>query len=374
MNQFRELFDAQKAYFATGITRSYDWRVEQLDRVGKMVADNEAALQAAMAADFKTAHQEQVFETLAEIREAEYQKSQLREWMAPVEAPLQPFLAQTGHRAMVYREPYGVALIVGPSNGPLLLLLRPAMCALAAGNTCIMKLSPAAAAVGALLLELIPKYFDPRAVTAVTGHRDVQTALLELPFDFIFCTGSTGLGKVVARAAAENLTPVLGVIDQAKVVHGGTGDPDARYLDPTIVYPVSWSDQVMKDEVFGPILPVLRYSSLDEAFDQMSQTPRPLAGYVFSRSQETIDRFVTQFSFGGGAVNQTNVALYVETMPFGGSGASGIGHYYGKYGFDMLSHAKSILVSPPDVAIEHLFPPFTPDKVKAVDDWFQYPA
>jgi aldehyde dehydrogenase (NAD+) len=461
VNQFQELFDAQKAYFATGITSSYEWRVEQLDRIGRMVSENEAALQAAMGADFKTARQEQVFETIAEIREAEYQKSQLREWMRPVEAPLQPFLAETGHRAVVYREPYGVALIVGPSNGPLLLLLRPAMCALAAGNTCLMKLSPAAAAVGELLLELIPAYFDPRAVTAVTGHREVQTALLELPFDFIFCTGSTNLGKVVARAAAENLTPVLlelggqnpalvdetanvpdaarkiawgatawggqwctspgyayvhesvadsfvaeakkaltemygpdpktnsdysrivsshdverllGLIDPAAVVHGGTGDPDARYLDPTIVYPVSWSDQVMKDEVFGPILPVLRYSSLDEAFEEMSRTPRPLAGYVFSRNQETIDRFVTQFSFGGGAVNQTNVALYVETMPFGGSGASGMGHYYGKYGFDMLSHAKSMLISPPDVAIEHLFPPFTPDKVKAIEDWFVYPA
>src|SRR5271155_1161642 len=330
MNQFQELFDAQKAYFATGITRSYEWRVEQLDRIGRMVSENAAAWQAAMGADFKTASQEQVFETTAEIREAEYQKSQLREWMRPVEAPLQPFLAETGHRAVVYREPYGVALIVGPSNGPLLLLFRPAMCALAAGNTCLMKLSPAATAVGALLLELIPAYFDPRAVTAVTGHRDVQTALLELPFDFIFCTGSTSLGKVVARAAAENLTPVvlelggqnpalvdetanladaakkiswgamawggqwctspgyayvhesiadsfvaeaqtavtdmfgtnpkansdysriissgdvkrlLALIDPTKIVTGGTGDPDTRYLDPTILYPVAWTDK-----------------------------------------------------------------------------------------------------------------------------------
>jgi aldehyde dehydrogenase (NAD+) len=85
VNQFQELFDAQKAYFATGITWSYEWRVEQLDRIGRMVSENEAALQAAMGADFKTASQEQVFETIAEIREAEYQKSQLREWMRPVE-------------------------------------------------------------------------------------------------------------------------------------------------------------------------------------------------------------------------------------------------------------------------------------------------
>jgi aldehyde dehydrogenase (NAD+) len=350
-------------------------------------------------------------------------------------------------------------LIVGPSNGPLTLLLRPALCALAAGNTCVLKLSPATAATGALLMKLVPAYFDPRAVAVVTGHREALGELLELPFDFIFCTGSTSLGKVVARAAAENLTPVLlelggqnpalvdetanvadaarkiswgamawggqwctspgyayvhesiadsfvaeaktaltemfgtdpkanpdysrvisshdvnrllALIDPAKVVTGGAGDPDARYLDPTVLYPVTWADKVMEDEVFGPLLPVLTYSSLDEAFQRMSQTLRPLAGFVFSRNESTINRFINELSYGGGAVNQVNIQLFIETMPFGGSGASGIGHYYGKYGFDMLSHAKSMLVSPPDVAIEHLFPPYTADKVEALEQWFQY--
>lgn len=75
-------------------------------------------------------------------------------------------------------------------------------------------------------------------------------------------------------------------------------------------------------------------------------------------------------SFGGGAVNQTNVFLFIETMPYGGVRTSGIGHYYGKHGFDALTHAKSILVSPPDVAIDHLFPPFTEEKVKALGQWF----
>jgi len=124
--------------------------------------------------------------------------------------------------------------------------------------------------------------------------------------------------------------------------------------------------------VFGPLLPVLTYSSLDEAFQRMSQTLRPLAGFVFSRNEATINRFINELSYGGGAVNQVNIQLFIETMPFGGSGASGIGHYYGKYGFDMLSHAKSMLVSPPDVAIEHLFPPYTADKVEALEQWFQY--
>ena len=86
------------------------------------------------------------------------------------------------------------------------------------------------------------------------------------------------------------------LIDPTKVVAGGVGDPDARYFDPTILYPVTWADKVMEDEVFGPILPVLTYSSLDDALQRMSQTPRPLAGFVFSRNESTINRFINELS------------------------------------------------------------------------------
>jgi aldehyde dehydrogenase (NAD+) len=427
--------------------------------MGRMLVENEERLQKVIAADFKTAREEYVFETLASAAEAEYQKSQLKIWMEPVEEPVPRFLAATGHKAFVYREPYGVSLIIGPFNGPLLLLIRPALAALAAGNTCVLKLSERLSATTGVLVGLIPKYFDPRAVTVVVGHREENAELLKLPFDFIFFTGSTNTGKVVARAAAENLTPVLlelggqnpalvdatanipdaakkivwgkmawggqwctspgyayvhesvaeafvakakkalvelygpdpqnnpdysriinarevsrlaALIDPKKVVAGGKSDPETRYLDPTIVYPVSWDDKIMEDEVFGPILPILTYKTLDEALQRMASTPRPLAGFVFSRDQKTIDRFVGELSYGGGAVNQVNIHLFVESMPFGGTGTAGLGHYYGKYGFDMLTHAKSMLISPPDVAIDHLFPPYTAEKDEALKAWFEY--
>ena len=459
MNKFQNIFDAQKALFASGVTRTYDWRVEQLDRMARMIGENEERFQKAMAKDFKTASQEYIFETQASAGETEVQKSQLKEWMKPVEAPVTRFLAKTGHKGMVYREPYGVALIIGPFNGPLLLLIRPALAALAAGNTCILTLSEALPATTSVLLELVPKYFDPSAVTAVAGGKEPNTELLKLPFDFIFFTGSTVVGKIVAKAAAENLTPVLlelggmnpavvdatanvpdaakkivwgkmawggqwctspgyayvhesvaeafvaearkalvelfgrdpksnsdysriingraverlaSLIDPAKVIAGGKSDPDAHYLDPTLLYPVTWEDKSMKDEIFGPILPILTYKSLDEALKRIAATPRPLAGYIFSRDQMTIDRFIGQLSFGGGGVNVVNVYLFVETMPFGGTGAAGMGHYYGKYGFDALTHAKSMLISPPDVAIEHLYSPFTDEKNKELKGWFEY--
>lgn len=186
---FQDLFDAQRAYFATNVTRTYEWRVEQLDRMARMLTENETHLQQAIAADFKTAKQEYVFETLASIGEAQFQKSQLETWMSPSEVPVPRFLGASGHKAVVFRDPYGVALIIGPFNGPLTLLIRPAMTALAAGNTCILKLSSSLAATSTLLLELVPKYFDPRAVTAVHGHREEIAELLKLLFYFIFFTG-----------------------------------------------------------------------------------------------------------------------------------------------------------------------------------------
>jgi aldehyde dehydrogenase (NAD+) len=310
-----------------------------------------------------------------------------------------------------------------------------------------------------VLLDLVPKYFDSGGVTAVPGGKETNTELLKLPNDFIFFTGSTFVGKIVARAAAETLTPVLlelggmnpavvdetanipdaakkivwgamawggqwctspgyayvhesvadafvaeakkalielfgndpksnsdysriinartvdrlaGLIDPSKVIAGGKSDRDARYLDPTLLYPITWDDKIMEDEIFGPILPILTYKSFDEAMMRMAKTGRPLAAFIFSRDQKTIDRFVGQLSFGGGGVNLVNVHLFVETMPFGGTGSAGIGHYYGKYGFDALTHAKSILISPPDVAIEHLYSPFTEEKNRQLAGWFEY--
>ena len=424
-----------------------------------LLVENEAALQKAIAADFKTASQEYIFETVASIGETQFQKSQLKSWMEPEEAPLPKFLAQTGYRGIVYREPYGVTLVIGPFNGPLLLLIRPAISALAAGNTCLLKLSEQLGATSALLLDLVPRYFDPRAVAAVMGGREEVTELLKLPFDFIFFTGSTKVGKIVMKAAAENITPVLlelggqnpalvdasaniadaakkivwgamawggqwctspgyayvhesvvdvfvaeakkavvelygaapknnpdysrvisprevsrlaGLIDPAKVVSGGQSDAQARYLDPTIVYPVTWDDPIMEEEVFGPILPILTYKTLDEALSRIRGTPKPLAAFVFSRDQKVIDRFIGELSYGSGAENQVNIHLFIESMPFGGTGQSGMGHYYGKHGFDALTHAKSMLLSPPDLAIGHLFPPYTDAKNEELKQWLDY--
>jgi aldehyde dehydrogenase (NAD+) len=209
MNQFQEIFDKQKAYFDSDATKSCEWRIDQLTRLENLCNENAEALEAAMSSDFKTASQEKVFEIMAPVGTAAFAKLELKEWMKPVDVVVPKALRESGHTAKVYREPYGVTLVIGPFNGPLTLLFDPACQVLAAGNPCVLKLSEGLPATSKVLLDLIPKYFDPWAVTAVTGSKDEVTELLKLPFDFIFFTGSVKVGKIVMEAAAKNLTPVL---------------------------------------------------------------------------------------------------------------------------------------------------------------------
>src|SRR5271156_2055001 len=178
MNPFSDVFEAQRSYFASNVTRSHQWRVEQLDRMSQMLREHETEFQAAIAKDFKTSRQEYEFETFTAIAEVEFQKSQLEFWMTPEEAPLPKALVETGHKGFIHREPYGVTLIIGPFNGPLCLLIRPAINVLAAGNTCILKPSEALTQTRDLVAELIPEYFDPRAVCVVTPTREEAGQLL----------------------------------------------------------------------------------------------------------------------------------------------------------------------------------------------------
>jgi len=458
VDRFEDLVREQRSYFETNVTKAYEWRVGQLDQLSRMLSENMDAFTEAVGKDFKTAISEKVFEVAGCLGTIDFTKASLKAWMQPVKAAVPRFLAESGHKATIYREPYGVTLILGPFNAPLLSLLRPAITALAAGNTCILKVSEAPA-TAKLLLSIVPKYFDSNVLAAITASAEEIAQLLRLPLDFIYFTGSGRVGKLIMSAAAERLTPVLlelggqnpAVVDEAanlpdaakklvwgatawggqwctspgyayvhqsiadefvaecrkavvelygpdpksnsdysriinasevrrlaslvdahKVVCGGAYDEEERYFEPTILYPVSWQDRVMQDEIFGPILPVLTYIDFDEAISRIKERPKPLAGYIFSRNQKAIDTFLSSVSFGGGAVNQNNVQVFLESVPFGGVGGSGFGQANGKYGYDNMTHAKSVLIAPPDASIDHLYPPFTMDKVQALRQWLDY--
>ncbi len=138
---------------------------------------------------------------------------------------------------------------------------------------------------------------------------------------------------------------LMALLDAKKIVYGGGSDPADRYIEPTVLSPVDWSDSIMQDEIFGPILPVLTYTELDDIIQKIRERPKPLALYLFSGDAAVEKRIMREIPFGGGAVNNTIMHIVSHDLPFGGVGSSGMGRYHGKYSFETFSHAKSILKS-----------------------------
>ncbi|MGN0777042.1 MAG: aldehyde dehydrogenase [Candidatus Ventricola sp.] len=166
------------------------------------------------------------------------------------------------------------------------------------------------------------------------------------------------LGKHIAAMAGENALTndqyvhminrkhfdrVMGLIDSKKVVLGGSGDPDTLRIAPTILCGVTAEDAIMQEEIFGPVLPVIAYDSLDEAVEFINSREHPLALYLFSEDKGTQERFLRSVPFGGGCINDTIIHLATSRMGFGGVGQSGMGSYHGKKSFDTFSHEKSIV-------------------------------
>jgi aldehyde dehydrogenase (NAD+) len=443
-NKFQAPFDAQREHFLSDATKSYEWRIDQIDRMEHMLLDNQDAFCAALYQDFRKPPFEQLFEITVPAGVIRYYRDHLKELMAPQPVAIPKGLEATGNKGVIYKEPYGVTLVIGPFNAPILLLLDPAIAALAAGNTVILKPANTTPATAALFQKLVPRYFEPENVTVITGGREEIGELLQLPFDFIFFTGSSAVGKVVMRAAAENLTPIvleLGgqnptIVDESakfdtaadcvawghnaiagqwciapgyvcvhesiadpfiaklkasvvkmygvdpskspdlarmisehdaervasyilpeKVVHGGRYDIKKRYVEPTVLYPSTWSDPALQQEVFGPVLPVMPYSNLKEIVGIIKRKPKSLAAYIFSQNETTIDYILGTLSFGGGCINQTNLHCWIDSLPFGGVGNSGMGKYYGKAGFDALSNTRAMLIGNPALTVD-VFPPY----------------
>jgi aldehyde dehydrogenase (NAD+) len=138
---------------------------------------------------------------------------------------------------------------------------------------------------------------------------------------------------------------LMGLLDSKKIIYGGRSNPEDRYIDPTIMSPVEWDDPIMQDEIFGPILPILAYSDLNDIIRKINERPKPLSLYLFSEDESVERRITQEIAFGGGAVNNTIMHIVSHFLPFGGVGSSGMGKYHGKYSFETFSHFKSILKS-----------------------------
>lgn len=164
--------------------------------------------------------------------------------------------------------------------------------------------------------------------------------------------------------SAKTFNQLCELIDSAMVCYGGTTDIDARFISPTVLKNVSFDDRIMKDEIFGPILPVLSFSDLNETILQVKSRPKPLACYIYSKNGRTVKKILKEISFGGGAVNDSVMHFTNSNLPFGGVGYSGIGSYHAKAGFDTFSHYKSILHKRFGFEPNLKYPPYSEKKMK----------
>ncbi|MCH9688302.1 MAG: aldehyde dehydrogenase [Deltaproteobacteria bacterium] len=166
---------------------------------------------------------------------------------------------------------------------------------------------------------------------------------------------SPDLGRIINE---RHYLRILGLIDPDKVAVGGEHDADQRYIAPTLMTDVTMDDKVMAEEIFGPVLPILRIDSIDEAIATVAQRPNPLALYLFTTNKQDERKVVERVSFGGGCINNAIVHLGDPNVPFGGVGASGQGAYHGHHSFEIFSHRKGVMKTGTFLDPSVKYPPF----------------
>jgi len=178
----------------------------------------------------------------------------------------------------------------------------------------------------------------------VLVHRSLKARVLErMVHEIKKHNYSVENGNLVRIINDRNLERVAALIDPEKVYYGGQVDREERVIEPSVLQDVSLEDAVMQDEVFGPIISVIEFDSLDEAFEIVRRFEKPLAGYLFSTNEETKQRFLREVPFGSGAINDAVMQITNTNLPFGGVGNSGMGRYHGEYSFECFSHMKPVL-------------------------------
>lgn len=412
---------------------SFDERDDRLERLERLMVERREDFVRTIAEDFGRRARVETLSTdvLLTVDAIRYARRHLREWMKRRPVRPHPFFLPSS--AYVEHRPRGVVGIIAPWNYPVNLAFGPLAAAFAAGNRVLVKPSELTPKTSALMQDAVAERFSADEVAVVTGGADVARAVTELPLDALLFTGSTAVGKLVAQAAAKNLTPVtlelggkspalvhstfdlataaerivlgklfnggqtciapdyalvprgsearfvaelrkavargyprldgmsslitdrgharlLGIVEDARAKGArvetlGDFSPGGRVMSPVALLDVTDDMLAMQEELFGPVLPIETYDSLDGAIARINARPHPLAFYYFDDDARRADDVLSRVTSGGACVNDTLVHFAQETLPFGGVGASGLGAYHGRAGFETFSHARSVLVA-----------------------------
>lgn len=421
------IVSAQHNYFHSNITKDISFRHDALKNLLTAIKENETAIYNALQKDLGKSETEsymtEVGLVISAIRNA---MSNLDKWNRPIrcKTPLTHFPA----KSYIYKEPYGVVLIMSPWNYPFFLTMSPLIGAIAAGNCAIVKTSRSSVHTSEIIYTILNNTFSSNYIRVLDTQED-YSEILSCRYDYIFFTGSERVGRIVMRHASENLTPVtleLGgkspciidrsanlklaakriawgkilnagqtcvapdyvvipsdmkdrfvsylqeyfhqflnssndnyariinlhhfirlknLINKTTAVLGGKIDEKTFHIEPAVFTEATFDDDIMKNEIFGPILPIIEYNDLDSVLDIIKRRPKPLACYIFGRNREFQRKVNSTLSFGGGCINDTVMHVANEHLPFGGVGSSGMGNYHGRHSFDTFSHEKSLLVN-----------------------------
>ncbi len=435
-----------RTYFLSGATQSYEFRINQLKRLKKVVLESEAILYQALYADLRKTNEDAwATEIGFFLSELNYTIDHLKEWMQPKTVPTN--LVNQPSASFVLQEPLGVVCIIAPWNYPFQLLFTPLIGAIAGGNCAVLKPSEFAPATAKVMGEIIHSLFPENYMIYVEGDGAsvIPPLLTENKFDHIFYTGSTVVGKIIYKYAAEQLVPVtleLGgkspavitsdanirvaarriaspkysnagqmciapdyvlvpselkeafikelikaiqsfygenamesehygkiindkqwlrltaYLSEGEIVYGGQSDRARLFIEPTIMTGIHADANIMKDEIFGPILPIITYHSNEEALAVIQKNPNPLAFYVFTENKADEQYWLTNVPSGGACVNNATMHITNHALPFGGRGYSGLGAYHGKSSFDTFTHPKSVLKTPTWIDPSFKYPPY----------------
>lgn len=443
IEDIKDIVAAQRAFFRSHATRSVEFRLEMLKRLRASIVKYERELAETLYNDLHKSYEEAYLTEISIVlAEIDNFLKHIKGWAAPSKksTPLKMFPSHSE----ILTEPLGVSLIIAPWNYPVQLLLNPLVGAIGAGCTAVLKPSPYVPNVAEVLGRLIAETFDPEYVAVVQGHREVNSALLRERYDIIFFTGSPDLGRVVMRAAAENLTPVVlelggkspvvvdksadiklaakriawgktlnagqtciapdyllihkdvkaefvvafrhaiaelhgedvhksehyvrmvsdrafervvSYLDCGDVVAGGLTSAEDRYIEPTLLDNVSADSAVMREEIFGPVLPMMEIGDVEEAINFILDREKPLAMYVFAE-EGVARRVFDHTSSGGGCINDTIMHIANEHLPFGGVGNSGMGRYHGRDSLYAFSHRRSVVTTPTWIDLPFRYMPY----------------
>jgi aldehyde dehydrogenase (NAD+) len=193
---------------------------------------------------------------------------------------------------------------------------------------------------------LVPRHLQEEFISKLNHHLQVFYGNVKSSKDYPRIINEKHFDRLMSLVVPE------------KLAIGGETIREEKYISPTVMKDVSWSDKVMEDEIFGPLLPIIPYDSLQDAIEQIISRPKPLAFYVFSENESKRQEIITKVPFGGGCINDTVIHLANPNLPFGGVGTSGIGSYHGKKSFDTFTHYKSVFEQGNLVDIPLRYPPY----------------